>query len=265
MTPVLAEIDIAGFAATRAGEHPRAVLLHAGVADRRSWYPLMTAMHPDHHTVAYDRPGFGDTPPATTAHADVDQLDIIAAALDTPVTLIGNSQGGRIAIDYALAHPDRVDRLILIAPAISGAPAPRLTGPAACLAALLGAADAAGDTAEVNRLEALIWLDGPAGPEGRVHGPVRDLFLDMNGIALSSGGAVPADEPAPAHDRLDRIDAPVRVIVGDRDLPHVIENARRVAERTGGRIDEVRGVAHLPQLERPAQIARLVSAALRGD
>ena len=47
------------------------------------------------------------------------------------------------------------------------------------------AAYEAKDLDELNRLEAEIWLDGPFHP-GRVEGPARDLFLDMNRIALEA-------------------------------------------------------------------------------
>ena len=45
----------------------------------------------------------------------------------------------------------------------------------------------AGDLDTVNRLEAHLWLDGPATQEGRVGGTARSLFLDMNNRALRAG------------------------------------------------------------------------------
>ena len=55
-------------------------------------------------------------------------------------------------------------------------------------------AEERGDLATVNRLEARVWLDGPAAAEGRVSGAPRDLFLEMNGRALD------ADDPGESRD-----------------------------------------------------------------
>ena len=55
--------------------------------------------------------------------------------------------------------------------------------------AQLDEAEKAEDLGEVNRLEAWLWLDGASSPEGRVGGADRELFVEMNGIALA------ADDP----------------------------------------------------------------------
>ena len=192
-------------AATLSGEHPRLVFLHPGVADRRCWCDVMSALVPDFPAVAYDRRGFGETPAADAPFVDVDDLRaVLDACVAGPAVLVGNSQGGRIAIDFALAHPERVDRLVLIAPAVSGAPEPDWVAEIGqSLVDLIEAAEAAVDLDEVNRLEALIWLDGPAGPEGRVGGTMRDLFLAMNLVALKN-------ESAPQSTPMGRRVGPVR-------------------------------------------------------
>ena len=240
------------------------VLLHAGVADRRSWHGVMRALMPDHGSVAYDRPGFGDTPPVGSAGTELDHLDAVVETLASPpLVVVGNSQGGRIALDFALRSPELVRTLVLVAPAIGGAPEPALDGAAAELAHAIDAADAAGDLDEVNRLEALAWLDGPAGPEGRVVADARALFLAMNRIALASGDAANVDEPTSAYGRLEELGVPTRVIVGALDLPYVIARARELAARApGAELTVMDGVAHLPQLEQPGEVAALIRAAI---
>lgn len=59
--------------------------------------------------VSYDRRGFGDTSGPAEAFSHVD--DLVAVLDDRDIesaVLVGNSQGGRVAIDMALAHPERV-------------------------------------------------------------------------------------------------------------------------------------------------------------
>ncbi len=225
---------------------------------------MMRALMPDHGSVAYDRPGFGDTPAAGSAGTELDHLDAVVETLaSAPLVLVGNSQGGRIAIDFALRSPGLVRTLVLVAPAIGGAPEPALDGAVAALAHAIDAAEAARDLDEVNRLEALAWLDGPAGPEGRAAPEARALFLTMNGIALASGDAARVEAPTSAYGRLEDLRAPTRVIVGSLDLPHVIARARELAVRAPrAELTVMDGVAHLPQLERPGEVAALIRAAI---
>lgn len=113
--------------------------------------------------MAFDRRGFGDTTYEAEVHSSVDDLAAVmnACGVDRSV-LVGNSQGGRIAIDFALANPDRVDALLLLGSAISGAPPQEpIEDSARQLVAAIDRAEGEGDLDEVNRLEAHLWLDGP--------------------------------------------------------------------------------------------------------
>lgn len=230
------------------------VLLHAGVCDGRMWDGVVAAAAGRRSVLRMDRRGFGQTRVhAAARHAWIDDLRAVLDAFDLHgVELVGCSQGGRIAIDFALSWPGRVAGLTLVAPAVTGAPVPTLAGAVHELNAATEAADAAGEVDEVNRLEARLWLDGPGQPEGRVDGAARELFFAMNGIALRSppaGDALPAPDAWP---RLEALPGPVRLVWGDLDLPHLVERCERMAERLPGAGRwPLKGVAHLPSLEAP--------------
>lgn len=248
------------------GSGPDVVFLHAGVADRRSWSP-MTALLPDFRTLAYDRRGFGATTAEPEEHSWVgDLVAVLDAAGIERCVLVGNSQGGRIAIDAALAHPGRVRALVLIAPAVSGAPEPPEHPPSVqALGHAIDIAEAAGDIDAVNRLEARLWLDGPESDEGRVGGALRSLFLDMNGIALRAAPSGPAIPAPPAWPRLGDLRVPTLAVVGDLDLPHLRGRCEAiVGDRPEARLAVLPGVAHLPQMEDPARCADLVREFLQG-
>ena len=94
---------------------------------------------------------------------------------------------------------------------------------------------------------------------------MRSLFLDMNGIALRAQPPGPVVRPAPAWPRLGRIAVPTLVVWGDLDFPHVQANARHlVAAIPGARGQVIAGVAHLPSLERPTELGRLMLDFLHG-
>ena len=216
--------------------------------------------------VAYDRRGYGETTTPDEAFSHVDDLERIREAIGVEsISLIGCSQGGRVAIDYALAHPQRLTSLVLVASAVSGAPAPHQhTAEIKALLAELEAAEDADDLARVNKIEAHLWLDGPLSREGRVSGAARELFLDMNGKALRHAPLTRERESPPAIERLASVTAPTLVIWGDLDFPHVQERSRLVATAIPqARTTIMRGCAHLPNLEQPERFNQIVGDFLR--
>ncbi len=228
------------------------LLIHSGMTDRRSWRSLSSRLAPDHLVLAYDQRRYGETTYTPEPYSPVaDAVAVLDAAGISRVAVVGCSMGGAAAIDLALEHPGRVSRLALIAPSFSGGP--RLETypePVHTLERKLEAAEEAGDLAEVNRLLAWIWLDGPAAPEGRVGGAVRELFLDMNGIALANPDPGEKRRLESAWDQLDRIAVPTLLLAGEYDLPDLLPVCQRAVERIpDARLLELPGVAHLPHLE----------------
>lgn len=229
---------------------PATLLLHAGVTDRRSWQHL-TPLLPG-RWVSFDARGFGETTyqpedgwsPVDDAVAVLDAYGIERAVV------VAASLGGRTALDLALAHPDRVEAVALIGPAVSGAPRPEVEAEIRPLVDAADRAEEAGEVDELNRCEAHLFLDGPLQPEGRVGGPTRDLFLQMNRIALAAPDPGEQREDAGAWERVDEIAVPTLVLIGEHDLGFLRRRAEHVAAGVrDGRLVELSGVAHLPHLE----------------
>ena len=247
------------------------VCLHAGVTDRRMWRPQFDALATTHRMVAFDRRGFGETrlPPLAAreafSHVDDGIAVLDALGIDQAV-LMGCSQGGRIAIDIALAQPQRVRALVLVACSISGAPSDA-DGPFSPVVnqriADFEAAEKRGDQALMNELEAQFWLDGPEAPAGRVGGGLRELFLAMNAIPLASGSPGEATPPPDAWSRLPEIRVPVLVVWGTLDFAHIATRMRELVQRLpDARAIVMEGVAHLPGLEAPQPFDRALTAFL---
>jgi pimeloyl-ACP methyl ester carboxylesterase len=229
------------------------LLIHAGVNDRRSWRSLTERLGPGYRCVAFDMRGYGETEyESEDGWSPVDDAVAVldAAVLSRPV-VVGASMGGQLAIDLALARPDRVAGLVLIGTAVRGAPYPELdSGRTAELGRLVEAAEEAGDIDELGRLEAWMWLDGPEAPEGRVTGPARELFREMNGAALRAPDPG-ADAPlAEAWERLGTIEVPTLLLVGRLDAEDIrVVDEQAAALIPGARLAWLDGVAHVPHLE----------------
>ena len=250
-------------AAQIVGSGEPVVFLHAAVCDSRMWAAQLDGIGRHHRAIAYDRRGFGETRGEKEDFSAVaDLMAVIDAAADgRPAILVGCSQGGKVALDAALRHPSRVRALVLIAPSVTGAPDPVFPPQIVALMAQQKQAEQAHDLDRVNALKAHLWLDGPLQREGRVAGEARRLFLDMNGIALRSPPVGSNLDTAPNFDRLGEIGVPSLVVCGDFDFPHIQERCRHMASvmpRASGRV--LAGTAHLPSLEKPADVTQLVTA-----
>jgi 4,5:9,10-diseco-3-hydroxy-5,9,17-trioxoandrosta-1(10),2-diene-4-oate hydrolase len=106
-------------------EHPTAVmLLHGGGPGASAWNnfgPNVPVLAGSFRILAVDQPGYGRSgAPTGQAHYFTETADALAALLDSlglaRVHLVGNSLGGGTAVRFALDHPDRAGRVVLIAP-----------------------------------------------------------------------------------------------------------------------------------------------------
>lgn len=98
---------------------PILVLLHGSNASLQTWDPWARRLAGRYRVIRYDQPGHGLTGPHPRgdyrASAFVDVLDRLTTKLGARrFVLAGNSMGGWVAWNYALAHPDRLRGLVLV-------------------------------------------------------------------------------------------------------------------------------------------------------
>lgn len=107
-------------ATTVSGDGSSPTVLVAGWgATRRFWRPQVQALAPVARVVTYDRRGYGDSEPTLPGHDLAAEVADLAAVVDQVagpgrLRLVAHSFGGGVAMAYAAAYPERVDRMVLI-------------------------------------------------------------------------------------------------------------------------------------------------------
>src|SRR6266478_3837669 len=100
-----------------AGTGSPVILLHGLADDIGVWESVMPALAAKHRVIALDQIGFGRSDKPLLDYRVATFVDFLDRFLDElkidHASLVGNSLGGWIAADFALAHPERIDRLVL--------------------------------------------------------------------------------------------------------------------------------------------------------
>jgi pimeloyl-ACP methyl ester carboxylesterase len=167
--------------------------------------------------------------------------------------------GGGIAIDFALAHPERADAVVAVSSGLSGFEFPDTS--ASPHTARMGAAWAQGDVEGVAEAFQRMWTDGPRREPGQVDAAVRTSVRAMlrRGVARALKRPRAKELQPPAIGRLREIRAPMLVLVGELDMPDVHTIAGRLlADVSGARRAVIPGAAHMINMEMPAEFERAV-------
>ena len=104
----------------KAGSGPPVVLIHGGASDSNDWAETMTALSQSYTLYAPDMLGYGLSDRDKTSYYLSEFVDftlgfIQALGLDSAaLALVGHSIGGRVCLEIALQHPEKVRRLVLI-------------------------------------------------------------------------------------------------------------------------------------------------------
>ncbi|GIJ28657.1 alpha/beta hydrolase [Micromonospora qiuiae] len=252
------EVNGAMLAYDDTGSGSPVVLLHAGIADRRMWRKQIDALATRHRVIALDLRGYGESelPPASFAHHD-DVAGLLDALGLAHAALVGCSFGGAVAIDTALAHPDRVSALALLGTAVSGHEWSEETND--LWEALIGDVDPE-DFAAAAAGEVRFWVVGPERAPEQVDPELIDFAAAMDERALAAELALGAVDVAeldpPAIGRLGELRVPVLVGAGAADVPEIRQLADRIAAESpqAVRLPDVPDAAHLLPLERPAPV-----------
>lgn len=265
-TTGFAEVNGAQLYYEVAGAGVPLVLLHAGVADGRMWDEQFAALAEKYRVIRYDMRGFGRTavPPGAFSHHE-DLAGLLNELQVKQASVVGISNGGRIALDFTLAYPERVQALVLAAPSVGG------SQPSARIRGFWDEEDAAieqedWETAVEVNLQA--WVDGIYRQPEEVDTAVRQKVALMQREIFDIPVPVDAQEQPlqpVAYGRLAEITVPTLILVGDLDLPEKVEQANwLVMQIPNAQLVTIPQVAHMLNMEAAEQFNQHVSSFLEG-
>jgi len=237
--------------AVRTGEGRDLVVLHSLLADRHAFDAVLPALAARHRVTLIDLPGFhGSQPPLLAL------LDAYVAAIEdgfqefkiaSDAVLIGNGFGGTVALAFALAHPERIARLVVSDAAACFPPEGRQ---AFAVMAQKVADGGLASVAEIaaRRVYSPAYLEAhPEKIEER-----KQVLLEIDPKAFQAACTILQEtDLVPL---LHHLHVPTLVVCGEFDQATPPALNKVIAEKVAGsRYVELPGCGHCPPLEQPEQ------------
>jgi pimeloyl-ACP methyl ester carboxylesterase len=267
-------VDVKGLSVHLRDEGPRddptpLILLHGTGASLHTWDGWTSTLSSKRRVIRFDLPGFGLTGPSTDGVYSIDRyVDTVVAIADAlsvqRFVIAGNSLGGYVAWATALAHPQRVEGLILVDAA--GYPVQAQSVPLAFRIAR---------TPGLNRLmrdvlpRSLVKtsLQDVYGDPAKVTPALVDRYFDLATRAGNRAALVARFEqtqPGTMSDRIREIRAPTLILWGGRDrlIPPAL-SARFRDDIRGSQLVVFDALGHVPHEEDPAATVAAVQGFLQ--
>ena len=228
-------------------------LIHGGLVDSRMWDAQVPEFEKHFQVIRYDLRGFGKSPATTEPISHIDDLRTLMQSLKIEkANILGLSLGGMIAIDFALDHPEMVDKLILAGSALRGydyKPA--------------GNRDSIYEAAKKGEIDKAIdlWMDDSVLVTARAHPDaekkLREMLRDnFKAWTASSKTIWPKQNSI---ERLSEIDLQTLIIVGDKDNGNILSIADVLKQKIARSQKQVMtNTGHHMNMENPHQFNAIV-------
>ena len=244
------------------GKGEALVLIHDGLVHRETWNEQFEPFSRGFRVVRYDRRGYGRSPAPTAPYSNVEDLRAVLDYLRIDeACLAGMSAGGRLAVDFTLAYPQRVKALVLVGAVVSGF---GYSDHFLTRGGRLNAQDyASPESLRKFFAETDPYTIAPQNHEARatlrrlLEANPRSLDFSLDRFSLP-----PARPALPA---LDEVKVPTLIVVGDQDIPDVHAHAGALqAGIAGSQRVILANAGHLVPMEQPATFNELVMRFLKG-
>jgi len=256
---------------------PALVFVHGFADSTFSWRKVTEPLTQDYTVLAYDRPAFGLTERplpgewnGENPYSLAAQPDLLIGLLNTlgieRVILVGHSAGGAVAVQTALTYPQRVEALVLVAPAIIRTQrwwgvfqfllhTPQMDRLGPWLARLI--------QWQEKQMVEIAWHDPSTVTSEDMEGYRKPLRVRNWERALWEFSR--AEQDTGLAERVDELKMPVIIVAGDDDRVVPTEQSIYLAEQIpGAQLAVLPACGHVPQDECPEAFLQAVQSFLNG-
>ncbi|MDP9938369.1 alpha/beta fold hydrolase [Ectopseudomonas alcaliphila] len=245
------------------------LLLHGTSASLHTWEGWVAELAKQRRVISLDLPGFGLTGPFADGDYRVEHYTgFLRSLLDqlqvSRVVLVGNSFGGQLAWRFALAHPERSARLVLVDAA--GYPRNAESVPIGFrLAGIPALAPLMSRLLPRSMIESSVR--NVYGDPGRVDDELVERYYQLTLRAGNRQALRQRFAQAPSgelHERIGELELPTLIIWGGRDRLIPANNAERfAADIEGSQLVLFEDLGHVPQEEEPQRTVAVLVAFLQ--
>jgi pimeloyl-ACP methyl ester carboxylesterase len=246
------------------GRGPAVVLLHANYSSLFMWEPWVAKLRDDYRVIRVDLPAHGLTGPEPNGNYTLERIQTLFERFVDErglgrFTVVGTSIGGTVAMRYTAAHPERIERLVLISPGSLEARVRGRTTPANVprVADLLGYVTPKAFTR--------FLLTNDYGDPARLTDAVTDEWYDMwmrEGNRLAMINLLRQYVSGGVEDKIRAVKVPVLLIWGEKNkrvpLALAYETQKLLENSPEVKLEILPGIGHMLVQEAPQQSAQLI-------
>ena len=238
-----------------AGQGPAVILLHGLGGTKEHWDATFPVLASKYRVYAIDQLGFGRSDKPLIEYTIATWVDFLQGFMQSQniprATVVGNSMGGWIALDFAATHPEMVDKLVLVdASGLAGRIPVDILAPSSIAA--------------WKTLLASVFYDKKIVTDDAARQAFTDRLRNNDGYTIEralAGFARPQFED----ERLKSIHAPTLVVWGRNDGLVPVEDANKFGRGIpGARVVVIEQCGHVPQIEKPEEFNRALLDFLGG-
>ncbi len=243
------------------GKGPPLVLIHAGFLDSRMWDEQFKLFAEAFKVVRYDVRGFGKSDRPHEKFTNSHDLYSLLKHLSIPkAAIIGLSNGGAIALDFAVEHPEMIEKLILVGTWVRGyentSAEEKIWDKFGEMMKPQELAVKENRLAEAVEMDVNVWAPAQ-NPANRKR--ILKIAMENAHTQAEPPGKWQAKQDTPTFKRLHKINAPTLMIVGDKDVEGMGLLSKRLQELIpNAKLVTVEGADHVVNLSKPEEFNRAV-------
>ncbi|MFO1284660.1 MAG: alpha/beta hydrolase [Burkholderiales bacterium] len=253
-----------------AGNGPGVVCIHGNASSAAQWRALVRSLAVDHHVLAADSYGSGRSPAwpsgrPLTLQDEVRLLQPVFTRAGQPMTLVGHSYGGAVALVAAVQAPRRVGALVLYEPTLfawvdAESPSPNEADGIRDIASRALAALSAGDFGSAGRYFIDYWM-GPGSWDAKPESQRAAIAATV--VNLPQWAHALFTEPTPLS-ALRTLSMPVMLMIG-RDTTAAARAVMRLLVQAlpHAEVLELDGLGHMGPVTHPETVNPAIEAFLR--